>query len=54
MYCPEIPQKIIDLKHKRELKNLNSVSGRSTKKGKLGKSYISVDKIFGSDTYDVL
>ena len=55
MFCPEIPQEIIDLKHKRELKNLNNVPGRYEKKsGKLKKSFISVDKIFDSNTQHVM
>jgi len=46
-FCPEIPQEIIDLKQKRELKKLD---GRSGSKGKFKKSFISVDKIFDNDT----
>ena len=46
MYCPEIPQEIIDLKQAREIKNLSGKNGSK----KFGKSYISVNKIFDSDT----
>ena len=50
-FCPEIPQEIIDLKQKRELKKLD---GRSGSKGKFKKSFISVDKIFDQDTQNVM